>query len=102
MLVQEAATELSAAEVLQLAREWFTTRFSPYAGFIEESSATHLRFEIEAGELIIGVASRDGQTVVRGSTSRLHHELSQFLMTVAPTAESVHQNLVGPGVSGAG
>ena len=102
MLIQEAATDLPAAEVLQRAREWFTTRFTPYAGFIEESSDSHLRFEIEAGELIIAVATRDGQTVVRGSTSRLHHELSQFLVTVAPTTEAVNQNLVGPGVSGAG
>ena len=44
---------------------------------------------------------QDGRTVVRGSTSRLHHELSQFLITLAPP-EEVKQNLVGPGVSGAG
>lgn len=101
MLIQEVITDLPPAEVMARAREWFTTRFSPYAGFIEEQSEAHLRFEVEAGELILGVAERDGRSVVRGSTSRLHHELSQFLMTLAP-AEEVRQNLVGPGVSGAG
>lgn len=101
MLVQEVTTDLPRAEVLSRARQWFSTRFSPYAGFVEEESDGHLRLEMEAGELILGVAEKDGRTVVRGSTSRLHHELSQFLITLAP-AEEVRQNLIGPGVSGAG
>jgi hypothetical protein len=101
MLVQEITTDLPRAEVMARAREWFTTRFSPYAGFIEEESEAHLRFEVEAGEVIIGIAEHEGRTLVRGSTSRLHHEISQFLMTLAP-AEEVRQNLIGPGVSGAG
>ena len=101
MLIQEVATDLSPQEVMTRAREWFTTRFSPYAGFIEEQSDGHLRFEVEAGEVIIGVGEKDGATVVRGSTSRLHHELSQFFITLA-RPEEVRQNLVGPGTSGAG
>ena len=101
MLIQETTTDLPRAEVIARAREWFTTRFSPYAGVIEDESEGHLRFEVEAGEVIIGVAEQDGRTIVRGSTSRLHHEVSQFLMTIAPD-EEVRQNLVGPGVSGAG
>lgn len=101
MLIQEVTTQLSPSEVMSRAREWFTTRFSPYAGFIEDESEGHLRFEVEAGEVIIGVAQKDGETIVRGSTSRLHHELSQFFITLAPP-EEVRQNLVGPGVSGAG
>jgi hypothetical protein len=101
MLIQEVITDLPREEVMSRARAWFTTRFSPYAGFIEDQSEGHLRFEMEAGELVLGVAEQDGRSVVRGSTSRLHHELSQFLITLAP-AEDVRQNLVGPGVSGAG
>ena len=102
MLIQEIVTDLAPADVLARAREWFTTRFSPYAGFIEEQSEYHLRFEMESGELVIGVGEKDGRTVVRGSTSRLHHELSQFFITIAPVAEEVKQNMIGPGVSGAG
>ena len=51
MLIQEVITDLPAAEVMARARQWFTTRFSPYAGFIEEESDAHLRFKVEAGEL---------------------------------------------------
>jgi len=58
-------------------------------------------FILEAGELVIGAAEADGRTLVRGSTSRLHHELSQFLTTLAPP-EEVRQNTLGPGASGAG
>jgi hypothetical protein len=101
MLIQETVTDTPPGEVLARARDWFSTRGSPYAGFIEDESEGHLRFECEAGELILGVSERDGRTLVRGSSSRLHHELSQFLITLAP-AEQVRQNLVGPGTTGAG
>jgi hypothetical protein len=101
MLVQEVVTRLEPGEVVRRAREFFTLRFSPYAGFITEEGDAHIRFRFEVGELVIGVGSREGARVVRGSTSRLHHELSQFLTTLS-FHEEVRQNLVGPGTSGAG
>ncbi len=101
MLIQEVLTDLSPREVIERAREFFTTRFSPYAGFATDEGETHIRFRFEAGELVIGMGKQDGRTLVRGSTSRIHHELSQFLTTLAPP-EDVRQNLVGPGTSGAG
>ena len=101
MLIQEVITNIPREEVMARAREWFTTRFNPYAGFIEDASEEHLRFECEAGELVLGVMEKDGQTLVRGSSSRLHHELSAFMVTLAP-AEEVRQNVIGPGTSGAG
>lgn len=101
MLILEVETELSAKEVVERAREFFTTRFSPYAGFVQDSSDSHIRFHTEAGVLSVGVGRRGEKNVVRGSTSRLHHELSQFLGTLA-RPEEVRQNLIGPGVSGAG
>src|SRR5690606_16999146 len=75
MLVQEVRTDLEPREVLRLAREFFSTRFSPYAAFVEDESESHIAFRLEAGELVIGAGRQDGRTVVRGSTSRLHHEL---------------------------
>jgi hypothetical protein len=102
MLIQEVVTDLEPAEILSRAREFFTTRFSNHSAFIEEESEAHVKFEIDSGEVLIGTARRDGRTVVRGSTSRLHSELSRFLMTIAPAAEEVRQNLPGPGTSGAG
>jgi hypothetical protein len=101
MLVQEVRTDLSTAEVIRLAREFFTTRFSPYGAFVGEESESHIVLKIEAGEVVIGASVEDARTIVRGSTSRLHHELSQFLTTLAPP-EEVRQNAVGPGASGAG
>lgn len=102
MLVQEVDTHLSPSEVLERAREFFTTRFSPYTAMTEDSSETHVKFETEAGELLVAAfPGEEGRTRVRGSTSRMHHELSQFLMMLAP-AEEVRQNVSGPGTSGAG
>lgn len=101
MLIQEVLTDVPRSQVMERARDWFTTRFNAYPGFIEDQSEAHLRFETEAGELILGVTERDGRTLVRGSSSRLHHELTQFLITLAP-AEEVRQSVEGPGVSGAG
>ena len=101
MLVQEVLTDIPESEVIGRAKAFFTGRASQYTGLIAEEGPSHARFEIEAGELVIGVLQQDGRTLVRGSTSRLHHELSQFLTTLAP-AEEVRQNAVGPGSSGAG
>jgi hypothetical protein len=101
MLIQEVLTELSAEEVITRARDFFTLRLSPYAAFTQDAGPTHIRFATEAGEVMIGVGKQDDRNLVRGSTSRLHHELSQFLVTLAP-AEEVRQNVAGPGASGAG
>lgn len=101
MLIQEVVTDLSSAAVIEQARAFFSQQFSPYAAFEEDASDSHIRLATEAGDVTIGVGERDGRTVVRGSTSRLHHELSAFLTTLAPP-EEVRQNLPGPGVSGAG
>jgi len=101
MLIQEVETELAPEEVIAQARTFFSLQFSPYAGFEEDSSEAHIRLSSEAGDITIGVMTRDGRTVVRGSSSRMHHEISQFFATIAPP-EEVRQNLPGPGVSGAG
>jgi len=101
MLIQEVLTELSAAEVIERAREFFNMRFSPYGGFTEDVGPSHITFRTEAGDVAVGVGSQEGRTLVRASTSRLHHEVSQFLITIAPP-EEVRQNVPGPGASGAG
>jgi hypothetical protein len=101
MLIQEVLTDVPAAEVIQRARDWFTLRRTPYAAFTEDASDHHIRLSAEAGDVTIGTGTQDGRTLVRGSTSRMHHELSQFLSTLAPP-EEVRQNVPGPGASGAG
>jgi len=101
MLVQEIQTDMEPTEVVRLAKDYFLTRFSPNGAYVESESEGHVALHIDAGELVIGTGVADGRTLVRGSTSRLHHELSQFLTMLGPP-ESVRQNLPGPGVSGAG
>ena len=101
MLLQEVLTELPADEVIQRARDFFTLRFTPYAGFTEDAGDSWIKFTTEAGDLTIGVGKQGERNRVRGSTSRMHHELSQFLATLGP-AEEVRQNVAGPGASGAG
>lgn len=102
MLIQEVLTDLSPQEVVERAKEFFRARLSAYTGFLEEESDHHVKFHMEAGDLTIGAGPGEGgRTKVRGSTSRAHHELSQFFATLAP-AEEVRQNLPGPGASGAG
>jgi hypothetical protein len=101
MLVQEVNTRIPPAEVIPRAKDFFTTRFTAYTSSETESDGQHIRLSVEEGEVMIGVMEKDGQTLVRGSSSRLHHEIGQFLATLAP-AEEVRDNAIGPGVSGAG
>lgn len=102
MLVQETLTDLSPEEVIRHARDFFLTRFTPYGAFVEDESETHLTLSIEAGEVMIGAArTGTGRTLARGSTSRLQHELSQFLVTLG-NSEEVRQTAIGSGTSGSG
>jgi hypothetical protein len=101
MLIQEVLTDLPPADVIQRAREFFTLRLTPYGAFTEDATDEHIKLVTEAGEVTIGTGAQDGKTLVRASTSRLHHEVSQFLSTLAPP-EEVRQSVPGPGVSGAG
>jgi hypothetical protein len=101
MLIQEVLTDLPPADVIQRAREFFTLRLTPYGAFTQDESDQHLKLVTEAGEVTIGTGEQDGKTLVRASTSRLHHEVSQFLATLA-APEEVRQSVPGPGVSGAG
>lgn len=101
MLIQEVLTELTPAEVIERAREFFNNRFTPYGGFTEAAGPSHITFSTEAGDVAVGIGTQEGRTLVRASSSRLHHEVSQFLVTIAP-AEEVRQNVPGPGASGAG
>jgi hypothetical protein len=101
MLIQEVRTELDPAEVIRLAKDFFLTRFSPYGASVASEGDDYVKFDLDAGELVIGATRDEAGTLVRGSTSRVHHELSQFLATLA-VPESVRQNAEGPGATGAG
>lgn len=101
MLIQEVHTDLAPSEVIEQAKQFFTTRFTPYTGFLAEESDHSVKFMVEAGEVVIGAVPQHGRTLVRGSSSRLNHEVGQFLATLAPP-EEVRESVPGPGSSGAG
>ena len=84
-------------DVFWLGKQWAVTGYGVQA----VDKKLNMKFDIEAGDVVVGAVPQDGRTLVRGSTSRLHHELSQFLTTLAH-AEEVRQNTAGPGASGAG
>jgi hypothetical protein len=94
MLILETETELPPQEVVSRAKEFFASRLSPATAYLLDASDTHVRFHTEAGILTVGVGRRDDRWVVRGSTSRLHQVLSQFLGTLS-RPEAVRQNLGG-------
>jgi hypothetical protein len=95
MLILETETQLPPEEVVARAKEFFTSRLSYATGFVLDASDSHVRFHTEAGVVTIGIGRRGDRQVVRGSTSRLHHAVSQFLATLS-TPEAVRQNLISP------
>ncbi|HEX5521007.1 MAG TPA: hypothetical protein VFX29_04890 [Longimicrobiaceae bacterium] len=101
MLIQEVLTDLAPEEIIPRAKVFFATRFSPYPGFVDSESATHLHMRTENGTIAIGAGQSERGTWVRASSTRQHHEVSQFLTTIA-RPETVRQNKIGPATSGAG
>ena len=101
MLTQEVRTELAPEEVIERAKDFFATRFSQGSGFLAAEGPRHVKFDFDMGELVIGAIPQGDRTLVRGSSSRLHRQVSLFLSTLAPP-EGIRDNLLGPGVSGAG
>jgi hypothetical protein len=88
MTIHEIRTRLSPAEVIERARSFFALAGTPYASFPERAGKGYLKLHMEVGEIVIGAAERDGETVVRGSASRGAHLLTGFLTTLAPPLDA--------------
>jgi len=81
--MQEFRTTLPPAEVLARAKSFFTTRNSIYAAFIEQESASHQTYRGQGGEeLVLGVTSSDGSTLVIGSTYIFDMQVARFFTTL--------------------
>ncbi len=83
MTIHQTRTQLSAEEVLARAEVLFTTLFSPYASFVADRSAGHIRLRSEVAEVVIGALQRDGHTLIRGSASRGECVLSRLLCEIS-------------------
>jgi hypothetical protein len=81
--MQEFRTTLPPAEVLSRARKFFPSRNSLYAAFIEQESASHQTYRGQGGEeLVIGVESSGGSTLVTGSSYIFDMQIARFFTTL--------------------
>ncbi|MBK6489871.1 MAG: hypothetical protein IPF98_24120 [Gemmatimonadetes bacterium] len=83
--MQETRTTLTPAEVLAAAKEFFARRNTIYAAFPEQESAAHVSLRGQGGEeLIVGVLTRDGATLVTASSYIFDAQISRFFATLPP------------------
>jgi hypothetical protein len=85
--IQETATSLSPAQVLDAARAFFSRRNSIYTAFQDMSGPGFVSMRGMGGEeVVVGVATRDGVTVVTGSTYMFDQQVARFL-SMLPTPD---------------
>jgi hypothetical protein len=87
--VQEAITDLSAADVLARAKSFFATRPSLYSTFLDKEGPGFCSFRGQGGEEVIVAAAPapDGGTRVTGSTYLFDMQLARFFTTLPPAAQ---------------
>lgn len=84
-MIQEIKTTMSPEAVLAAAKIFFTRRNPIYAAFLEKEGPTYVTFRGQGGEeLVIGVASSNGETAVRASTYLFDAQISRFFATLDP------------------
>ncbi|HEY9450493.1 MAG TPA: hypothetical protein VIQ74_08145 [Gemmatimonadaceae bacterium] len=84
-MILEVKTSQSPAEVLAAAKMFFARRNPIYGAFLEQESPSHLTFRGQGiEEIVIGVMSVEGGTLVRGSTYLYDAQISRFFTTLSP------------------
>lgn len=83
--LQETTTSISPAEVLVAAKRFFARRNSIYTAFLDMEGPTFVSLRGMGGEeVVIGVMTRDGVTVVSGSTYMFDQQVARFLSMLPP------------------
>jgi len=83
----EQRTSLSPADVLSRAKDFFSQRNPLYAAFIEQEKPGYSTFRGQGGEeIVIAAVTKDGATLVTGSTYLFDMQVSRFLSTLPPAA----------------
>ncbi|MEO8335274.1 MAG: hypothetical protein ABI664_09885 [bacterium] len=81
--MQQFRTTLPPAEVLSRAKTFFTTRSSIYAVFIEQEGVSHQTYRGQGGEeIVLGVATVEGSTLVTGSSYIFDMQVARFFTTL--------------------
>ena len=89
--LQETTTSAGSADVLALAKKFFSSRPSLYSAFLDKEGPNFCTFRGQGGEeIVIGVsAAPDGNgTRVTGSTYLFDMQISRFFSTLPPAAAS--------------
>ena len=83
--LQEYHSTLSPAEVLTRAKQFFSSRNSLYAAFLEKEGPNFATFRGQGGEeVVISALDQDGATLVSGSTYLFDMQVARFFSTLPP------------------
>ena len=86
--LQEYRTTAASQEVLERAKRFFAQRSPLYAAFLEKEGPGWASFRGQGGEeIVIAAVSKDGVTLVTGSTYLFDMQVARFFATL-PLAES--------------
>ena len=81
--VQELLTTLAPDDVLARATKFFAHRNPLYAAFLEKQGPGFATFRGQGGEeIVIAAGSKDGATLVTGSTYLFEMQVARFLSTL--------------------
>ena len=86
--LQETTTSLAPQDVIERAKNFYSTRNSLYATFLEKEGPGFATFRGQGTEEIaIGVTSKDGATLVTGSAYLFDMQVARFFATLPPVAQ---------------
>lgn len=86
--LQEATTSLSPSDVLARAKDFFSNRNPLYATFLDQEGPGHATFRGQGGEeVVLAASSKDGATLVTGSTYLFDMQIARFFATLPPAAK---------------
>jgi len=74
---------MGPAEVLTLAKSFFSRRNSIYAAYVEQESDTHVSLRGQGGEeIVIAATPENDHTLVAGSSYLFDAQISRFFTTL--------------------
>ena len=83
--LQECQTSLAPADVLARAKQFFASRSTLYAAFLDKEGPTFCSFRGQGGEeIVIAAVVQDGATRVTGSTYLFDMQVARFFTTLPP------------------
>jgi hypothetical protein len=86
--LQESTTSLAPDDVLARAKDFFTQRNPLYSTFLDQEGPGYATFRGQGGEeIVIAAATKDGATLVTGSTYLFDMQIARFFATLPPVPQ---------------